>query len=87
MSRCRCSYSGPRRRSGPAQPALDQAADQRGGHVATADEGQLANIVHPSLPVSVYRAPNKAVPMRTCVAPSAMAASKSALIPIDSVSS
>ena len=34
-----------------------------------------------------YRAPKSAVPMRTSVAPSAMADSKSPLIPIDSVSS
>ena len=40
-------------------------------------------IVAADLKVAATRGPKMAVPMRTMVAPSAMAASKSALVPID----
>ena len=64
--------------------ARDQAADQAARHVAAADEGDA--VVHADASVFVGRAPNSALPMRTMVAPSSMAGTKSSLMPIDSVS-
>ena len=91
---------------GAGRAVGDQAADQRGRHVAAADEGdahgsgrsgaekradvesRIASICAAAprpLPHRV-RAPKIAVPTRTSVEPSAIAASRSAVMPIDSVS-
>ena len=59
----------------------EQAADERARHVAAAEEGDL----HAAL-LSGRRSPKMAVPMRTIVAPAAMAASMSSDMPIESVS-
>src|SRR2546426_4091984 len=60
---------------------LEQPADQRARHVAAAEEGDP----HAAL-LSFLRAPKIALPMRTSVAPSAMADSMSSDMPIDRVS-
>src|ERR1041385_1980335 len=59
----------------------DQAADQRARHIAAAEKGDF----HAGLS-SRLRAPKIAVPMRTMVAPAAMASSMSSDMPIDRVS-
>ena len=74
----------------------EHPADERGRHVAAADERNChvcwppASVVQGAgcfLPDgSHHRAPKIEVPTRTSVAPSAMASSRSADIPIDSVS-
>jgi len=58
------------------EAALGESADQRGRHVAAAEEADFhrSNHVHPSRAV---RAPKIAVPTRTIVAPSAIASSRS----------
>jgi predicted AAA+ superfamily ATPase len=70
----------------------NKAADQGAAHVPAADERCCDVHCERDYPRSwpgdgVSRGPNIAVPIRTSVEPSAMAASKSALLPIDSVSS
>src|SRR6185436_10481645 len=63
------------------QATRDQSAHQRASHVSAANESR------PDVHDYFSRGPNIAVPMRTSVAPSAIAASKSTLVPIDRVSS
>src|SRR5690606_16674075 len=69
-----------------AEAFLQQPADDGLRHVAAPDEGDEAHVVH-ILVLRSWRAPKIAVPTRTIVAPSAMAASRSADMPIESVSS
>src|SRR5262245_43717141 len=59
----------------------DQAANERARHVAAAEEGDL----HAGFS-AILRAPKIAVPMRTMVAPAAMAWSMSSDMPIERVS-
>src|SRR5215213_9792622 len=59
----------------------DQPADQRRGHVAAAEERDPH-----AASFCGERAPKIAVPMRTMVAPSVIARSRSSDMPIDSVS-
>ncbi len=65
--------------AGPIAFGREQALGKRTGHVAGADESDLAHRRH-----VLSRGPKIAVPTRTSVAPSSIAASKSPLIPIDS---
>src|SRR5690606_29359421 len=68
------------------EAALEHAADERGGHVAAAEKDDLhAGVL--SIPVLRARAPKIALPTRTSVLPSAIAASRSSDMPIDKVSS
>src|SRR6202011_3222671 len=64
-------------------PRAQQPADERAAHVAGPENAQ-ADVGHGV--VIVARAPKSAVPMRTTVAPSSIGASKSPLIPTESVS-
>ena len=88
------------RKSRGGAPAREHAADERGRHVAAADEGDRCRSVacsagsesRASRRIDARRTararvrPKIAVPTRTSVAPSAIAASRSADMPIDSVS-
>ena len=65
-------------------PALDETFQQRPCHVAGADEAELSDVVADLLHVASLRGPKMAVPMRTNVAPSSIATSKSPLMPIES---
>src|SRR5688572_30598913 len=57
----------------------EEPPDERTAHVAAADEDDLHG-------VALVRSPKMALPTRTIVEPSAMASSRSALMPIDRVS-
>ena len=74
---------GPRSQLSSRRAAPHQASHQARGHVAAANEGNA----HRCDLLIQSRGPKMAVPTRTMVAPSATAASRSALMPIDSVSS
>src|SRR6185312_16620327 len=71
---------------GGAAAAREDAADERRRHVAAADEDEAAHEMASAVAGDAMRAPKIAEPIRTSVAPSATAASRSALMPIDSVS-
>src|SRR6185436_20705066 len=70
---------------GRGKAAFEQAADQCVGHVAAADEHHVHRDVH-AADLILFLAPKIAVPTRTIVEPSAIAASMSSDMPTESVS-